>query len=79
MVHISAIPKLVSVIVLNFNGEKVIRKCVDHLLKQTYPNFEIVVVDNGSSDGSLAILEEYLRTGKVSVVKPKESGRARRP
>lgn len=61
--------KLVSVIVLNFNGEKIIRKCLDHLLNQTYPNFEIIVVDNGSSDASLTILEEYLRTGKVSVIR----------
>lgn len=60
--------KPVSVIVLNFNGENIIRKCLDHLLKQTYPTFEIIVVDNASSDGSLAALEEYLSTGKVSVV-----------
>lgn len=61
--------KCVSVIVLNFNGEKIIRECLDHLLKQTYPDFEIIVVDNASSDGSVAVLEEYLTTGKVSVVR----------
>ncbi len=61
--------KLVSVIVLNLNGEKILRKCLDHLLNQTYPNFEIIVVDNGSTDGSLAVLEKYLGTGKLSVVR----------
>jgi GT2 family glycosyltransferase len=60
---------LVSVIVLNLDGETIIGRCLDHLLAQTYPNLEIIVVDNGSSDGSLAILRSYLATGKVSVVR----------
>jgi GT2 family glycosyltransferase len=61
--------KLVSVIVLNLNGEKILRNCLDHLLNQTYPNFEIIVVDNGSTDGSVSVLDEYLGTGKLSVVR----------
>src|SRR5262249_17516398 len=60
---------LVSVIVLNLDGEKIISRCLDHLLAQTYPNLEIIVVDNGSSDGSLALLRSYLATGKVSIVR----------
>jgi GT2 family glycosyltransferase len=60
---------LVSVIVLNMNGESIIGRCLDHLLAQSYPNIEIIVVDNGSSDGSLAILQTYLATGKVTVVR----------
>jgi len=69
MTYITQAPKLVSVIVLNLNGERIIQRCLDHLLVQTYPNFEIIVVDNGSTDGSLAILENYLKTGNVSVIK----------
>jgi len=65
--------KLVSVIVLNLNGEKILPRCLDHLLNQTYPNFEIIIVDNGSTDGSVAILEEYLATGKLSVVRSKKN------
>jgi GT2 family glycosyltransferase len=61
--------KLVSVIVLNLNGEKILRRCLDHLLNQSYRNFEIIVVDNGSTDGSVAVLEEYLKTDKLSVVR----------
>lgn len=58
----------ISVIVLNFNGEKIVGKCLDHLLAQSYPDFEIIVVDNGSSDGSLALLEPYLQSGRLSVI-----------
>ena len=68
MVYTAESAKLVSVIVLNLNGESIIQRCLDCLLAQTYPNLEIIVVDNGSTDGSLAILEGYLTTGKVSVV-----------
>lgn len=64
---------LVSVIVLNFNGQEIIGKCLNHLLAQTYPEFEIIVVDNNSRDGSLGILQEYLGTGKLSVVQSKRN------
>jgi len=57
------------VIVLNFNGERIIGKCLDHLLAQTYRDFEILVVDNNSVDGSLAIAQSYLTCGKLSIVR----------
>src|SRR5713101_4502456 len=60
--------RLASVVVLNFNGESIIGKCLDHLLAQSYPNFEIIVVDNNSTDGSRATIEPFLATGKISVV-----------
>ncbi len=60
---------LVSVIVLNLDGAEIIGRCLDHLLAQTYPDVEIIVVDNGSSDDSLSVLRDYLRTGKVTVVR----------
>ncbi len=59
----------VSVIVLNFNGAQIIGKCLDHLLAQTYRDFEILLVDNNSSDSSLAIAESYLACGKLSIVR----------
>ena len=66
-------PPLVSVVVLNFNGERIIARCLDCLLAQTYPHAEIVVVDNCSSDGSLAILERYAASGQVKVVRSPEN------
>lgn len=43
----------VSVVIVNFNSINFIFKCIDHLLAQKYINLDIIVVDNGSSDGSL--------------------------
>ncbi len=45
---------LVSILVLNYNGKKFLKECFDSILKSTYPNFEIVLVDNNSSDDSSA-------------------------
>lgn len=46
----------VSVIIPNFNGKKYLKDCLDALLRQDFPSFEIVVVDNGSKDGSVQYL-----------------------
>lgn len=43
---------LVSIIVLNWNGRDLLVECLCALQAQTYPNYEIIVVDNGSTDGS---------------------------
>lgn len=47
---------LVSVVVVNWNGAHYLGPCLESLVRQTYPRLEIVVVDNGSTDGSLALL-----------------------
>lgn len=52
-----------SVIVLNWNGKNDTIECIDSLQKLDYPNYEILMVDNGSTDGS----EEIIRTSFPSV------------
>ena len=49
---------MVSVIVLNWNGKRFLDKCLSSLLNQDYSNFEVLLVDNGSSDDSV----EFVRT-----------------
>ena len=52
-----AADKLISVVVPVLNGEKYIQRCLTSLLNQTYPNIEIVIIDNGSTDDSVNIIE----------------------
>ena len=46
---------LVSVIVVNWNRREILRHCLHSLARQTLGNYEVIVVDNGSSDGSLEL------------------------
>jgi len=48
----------VSVVVLNYNGRHLLEECMESLLVQSCPPFEIIVVDNGSTDGSISFLAE---------------------
>lgn len=49
-----------SIIVPIYNAEKTLRRCLDSLLVQTYHDFEVLMVENGSRDSSNAICKEYM-------------------
>ena len=49
----------ISVIVCSYNGARTIRDCFEGLLTLEYPNFEVIVVDDGSTDGTAAMAHEY--------------------
>jgi len=49
---------LVSVIILNYNGKEFLEPCLKSVLNSDYPNFEVVLVDNGSTDGSLHFVKD---------------------
>src|SRR5512140_873174 len=51
--------KLVSIIIVNFNGAKFLPGCLESLAKVTYSEKEVIVVDNASTDGSLELLKQY--------------------
>jgi GT2 family glycosyltransferase len=55
----------VSVVVVSFNGRDLIAPCLDSLLAQTYPIAEILVVDNASSDGTVAFLRQAFPTVRI--------------
>jgi len=48
---------LVSIIIVNYNGKNHLEKCLESLVKVKYPNFEIIIIDNNSTDGSLEFVE----------------------
>jgi GT2 family glycosyltransferase len=50
---------LVSVLIVNYNGARWLRDCLESLASVTYPTREVVVVDNGSEDDSLEVLRGY--------------------
>ena len=66
---------LISVIIPVYNVEKYLRKCVDSVIDQTYKNLEIILVDDGSTDNSGAICDEYIKKDKrIQVIHQKNRG-----
>jgi len=49
----------VSVVVCSYNGSRTIRECLDGIKKLDYPNFEVIVIDDGSTDSTAAIASEF--------------------
>ena len=52
---------LVSIVILNWNGKEHIDECLSSVLASNYPNFEVIVVDNASTDGSVDIIKQKKR------------------
>ena len=66
---------LVSVVVINFNYGRFLRAAVDSVFGQTYPNVECIVVDNGSTDESGAVLQAIeARYANVKIIRRAENG-----
>lgn len=65
---------LVSVILPTYNGAECIAEAIQSVLDQTYPNIELIVVDDGSTDGTKTIVESFSDKGVQFVAKPKNSG-----
>ena len=65
----------ISVIVPIFNSEKYINKCLDSIINQTYKNLEIILVNDGSTDNTINILEKYKNKDKrIKIINQKNSG-----
>lgn len=65
----------ISVIVPVFNVEKYIKKCVDSIVSQTFSNIEIILVDDGSTDNSGIMCDEYAKIdSRIKVIHKKNGG-----
>lgn len=66
---------IVSVIVPVYNASKTLRRCLDSILGQSFSDLEVIAVNDGSSDDSLAILEEYSRQdSRVKIISQANAG-----
>lgn len=68
------IAELVSVIIPVYNVLPYLREALDSVINQTYQNLEIIIIDDGSTDGSAAICDEYAKDTRVKVIHQKNKG-----
>lgn len=65
---------LVSIVTPVYNGAKYVCETIDSVLRQTYANWEMIVVDDGSKDNSAEIINEYVRRDKRIVLLRQANG-----
>lgn len=64
----------ISVVIPVYNVEKLLRRCLDSVLNQTLKGIEIICVNDGSTDNSSNILEEYKKFENIKIINQKNSG-----
>ncbi|MCM1182307.1 MAG: glycosyltransferase [Roseburia sp.] len=69
-------PEKVSVITVCYNSAATIRRTIESVLNQSYPNIEYIIIDGASSDGTMSIIEEYkpLFGKRLNVLSEKDRG-----
>lgn len=67
---------LVSIVINNYNYGQYLRDAIESALNQSYTNLEVVVVDDGSTDNSRDVIEEYAFSGKIVPVYKENGGQA---
>lgn len=65
---------LVSIIIPVYNSEKTIRKCLDSILCQTFKDFTVYIINDGSTDNSSSILNEYNKLTNIKVINQSNLG-----
>lgn len=65
---------MVSVIIPVYNVSMFLHEAIDSVIHQTYQNLEIILIDDGSSDGSEKICDEYKTDRRVKVIHQKNQG-----
>lgn len=77
LMYNSSMDKAVSIIVPVYNNKKYLNKCIGSILNQTYKNLEIILVDDGSDDGSEKIVDEYAKKdARIKVIRQQNAGQS---
>ena len=64
--------KKLGIIIPNFNNEKWIPKCLDSILNQTYKNYEVIFIDDLSTDNSIEVAKTYESKMNIKIVELKQ-------
>lgn len=56
----------ISIITVNFNNRNGLLATIKSVLRQTYKNIEYIIIDGGSTDGSIDIISDYQKSGKFA-------------
>lgn len=68
---------MISLIVPVYNAEKYLSKCIESILRQTYKNFELICINDGSTDASLNILQSYAyQDSRIKIINQKNKGQS---
>lgn len=65
---------MISIIIPLYNKEKTILRCLNSVLGQTYKEFEVIIVDDGSVDNGVFIIENSISDKRVKIIKQKNGG-----
>ena len=66
---------LISIIVPIYNSSEYIQRCIDSILSQTLTNFELILINDGSTDNSIDVLKEYeSKDSRIIVINKKNEG-----
>lgn len=66
---------LISVVIPLYNVEKYIEKCINSVLNQTYPHFELLIVNDGSTDDSVKVIEKF-NDPRIRIIHKKNGGQS---
>ena len=66
--------KEVSIIVPVYNCEKYVSRCVQSILQQSFQNFELIIVDDGTTDDSINIINNFTEDSRIKIVHKQNSG-----
>ncbi len=67
-------PPKITVYITNYNYEKYIVQAIDSVLNQTETDFEILIIDDGSTDESMSLIEVYNKNPKIKIIQQKNKG-----
>lgn len=62
-----------SIIIANYNGEKFLSQCLSSVFKTNYSNFEVIIVEDGSTDGSLKIISRFQKRYRLRLIRNKKN------